>query len=71
MNMMNAITHHEMMCSALRRDFERERRNIDVVISFYDESEAKVVYSVGCHKIALSAKSSLLRQVLIDHQVGL
>ena len=68
--MKNAITHHQVMYNALRGDFEKERRHVDAVLSFYDESKAQVVHSAGCHRIALSAKSSLLRNLLIAHQVG-
>ena len=65
----NALTLDQVVYSALRSDFGEERQHIDAVLSFYDESKAQVVYSVGCHRIALSAKSSLLRQLLIAHQV--
>ena len=68
--MKNAVTHHQEMYSALRRDLETERRQVDVVLSFYDESKAQVVHSAGCHRIALSAKSNLLRKLLNAHQVG-
>ena len=66
----NALTPNQVMYSALRSDFEEERQHIDVTLSFYDESKAQVVYSVGCHRIVLSARSNLLRQLLADHQVG-
>ena len=69
--MKNAITHQQVMYSALREDLERERRQVDAVLSFYDESKAQVVHSAGCHRIALSAKSNLLRKLLIAHKVGL
>ena len=66
----NALTLDQVVYSALRSDFEEERQHVDAVLSFYDETKAQVIYSVSCHKIALSAKSTLLRQLLIDHQVG-
>ena len=65
----NALSLDQVMYKALRSDFEEDRQHIDAVLSFYDEARAQVVYSVGCHRIALSAKSSLLQQLLIDHQV--
>lgn len=66
----NNPTLNQVVYTALRRDFEEEHQHIDAVLSFYDETKAQVIYSVSCHKIALSAKSTLLRQLLIDHQVG-
>ena len=69
--MKNPITHHQVMYNALRGDFEKGRRQVDAVLSFYDESTAQVVHSAACHRIALSAKSSLFRKLLNAHQVGL
>ena len=65
-----ALTLDQVLYTALRSDFEEDRQHIDAVLSFYDEARAKVVYSAGCHRIALSAKSTFLGQILVDHQVG-
>ena len=66
----NKLTLDQVVYTALRSDFKEEHRHIDMVLSFYDESRAQVVYSIGCHRIALSARSSLLRQLLSAHKVG-
>ena len=63
-----SMTLDQVLYNALRRDL-KEKRHTDMVISFYDETTAKVVHSVGCHRIALTAKSSLLHEVFLTHQV--
>ena len=64
-----SLTLDQVLYAALKNDLQ-EKRHTDAVLSFVDESTAKVVDSVGCHRIALTAKSSLFHHILVEHQAG-
>ena len=53
----------QLIYEALRDDLE-ERRHVDMVFSYYNEATGKVEHSTRCHRVALAAKSYLLRQLL-------
>ena len=53
----------QLVYEALRDDLE-EKRHVDMVFSYYNEATGKVEHSSRCHRVALAAKSYLLRQLL-------
>ena len=53
----------QLIYEALRDDLE-ERQHVDMVFSYYNEATGKVEHSTRCHRVALAAKSYLLRQLL-------
>ena len=62
------LTLDQVLYAALKNDLV-ENRHTDAVLSFFDEGAAKVVHSAGCHRIALTAKSSLFHNILVENQV--
>ena len=62
-----AITLDESVYAALRLDLE-ERRHVDMVFSYYNGAAERVEYTVDCHRIALAAKSPLIRELLSQHE---
>ena len=63
----NGPTLDETVYAALRRDLE-EKHHVDMVFSYYNEAAERVEYTADCHKIALAAKSPVIRQLLLQHQ---
>ena len=61
------LTLDETVYAALRLDLN-EKRHVDMVFSYYNEVSERVEYKVDCHKIALAAKSSLIRKLLLQHE---
>ena len=55
------------MYAALRCDLD-EKHHVDMVFSYYNEAAERVEYTADCHKIALAAKSPVIRQLLLQHQ---
>ena len=61
------LTIDETVCAALRLDLD-EKRHVDMVFSYYNEAAERVEYTAECHKIALAAKSPLIRKLLLQHE---
>ena len=61
------ITLDESVYAALRLDLE-ERRHVDMVFSYYNVVAERVEYTADCHRIALAAKSPLIRELLLQHE---
>ena len=50
--------------SALREDLE-QKKHVDMVFSYFNDSRGKVEYSMRCHRMALAAKSRLLHRMFL------
>ena len=61
------LTLDETVYAALRFDLD-EKRHVDMVFSYYNEAAERVEYSADCHKIAMAAKSTLIRKLLLQHE---
>ena len=61
------FTLDETVYAALRVDLE-ERRHVDMVFSYYNGVAERVEYTADCHRIALAAKSPLIRELLLQHE---
>ena len=61
------LTLDETVYGALRLDLD-EKRHVDMVFSYYNEVSERVEYAADCHKIALAAKSTLIRKLLLQHE---
>ena len=60
-------TLDQTVYAALRYDLD-EKHHVDMVFSYYNEAAERVEYTADCHKIALAAKSPVIRQLLLQHQ---
>ena len=61
------LTLDETVYAALRLDLD-EKRHVDMVFSYYNEAAERVEYSADCHKIAMAAKSTLIRKLLLQQE---
>ena len=60
----SGLTLDQEVYSALREDLE-QKKHVDMVFSYFNDSRGKVEYSVRCHRMALAAKSRLLQRMLL------
>ena len=56
-------TIDHLVYGALRDDLKTER-HVDMVFSYYNETTGRVEYNAKCHRMALAAKSHVLRHLL-------
>ena len=61
------ITLDDTVYAALRLDLE-EKRHVDMVFSYYNAVAERVEYTADCHRVALAAKSPLIRELLLQHE---
>ena len=60
----SGLTLDQEVYSALREDLE-QKKHVDMVFSYFNDSRGKVEYSVRCHRMALAAKSRLLQRMFL------
>ena len=63
MDKTNCPTIDHLVYGALRDDL-KEERHVDMVFSYFNETTGRTEYKAKCHRVALAAKSRVLRHLL-------